>query len=422
MPINKQFQAYMNQVCMLIKNKDVHEEIKLELYDHLETLKEDAMKSGLSEEEAIEKTIARMGDADVVGRKLNETHKAKLDLKLLVPVLSISLFGLFLMYFIQSNSAVDHIANAKIFEKSVIYYLLATALMIGLFFMDYRKILKYTKHIYMGTVLVLLLTLLFGVRVDGIPYLMLGFASINFTAIVPFLLVVAFAGIFQSWNWEDNSKLGKGLVMMSLPVFMVATTSLSNTVLCIVVCLAIMVASNAKLKQLIVFTITVTLLPFLSILMGSNGLSLSEWKNIELQKTLTSTGFFGNGFTQDLGTLSEVHTDFVFAYLVISVGWISAATTIILIALFIGRMLTTAKAAKYSYGKLLMIGFTAAFSFQFILSILTNLGLSPLMGVTMPFMSFGGSHILIDMMSVGLILSVYRRRNLGAISSTKTLA
>jgi cell division protein FtsW (lipid II flippase) len=50
------------------------------------------------------------------------------------------------------------------------------------------------------------------------------------------------------------------------------------------------------------------------------------------------------------------------------------------------------------------------FASQFILSILTNLGLSPFPGVAMPFMSFGGSHILLEMIAVGLILSIFRRR------------
>lgn len=62
------------------------------------------------------------------------------------------------------------------------------------------------------------------------------------------------------------------------------------------------------------------------------------------------------------------------------------------------------------YGKLLITGLVAVFSAQFILSLLTNLGLSPLTGVPVPFMSYGGSHLLLEMISAGLILSVYRRR------------
>ncbi|WP_369290139.1 FtsW/RodA/SpoVE family cell cycle protein [Anaerobacillus sp. 1_MG-2023] len=65
----------------------------------------------------------------------------------------------------------------------------------------------------------------------------------------------------------------------------------------------------------------------------------------------------------------------------------------------------------HSYGRLLTIGLATTFSVQFILSILINLGLSGVPTAAMPFMSFGGFHILLEMTAVGLLLSIYRRRN-----------
>jgi len=59
-----------------------------------------------------------------------------------------------------------------------------------------------------------------------------------------------------------------------------------------------------------------------------------------------------------------------------------------------------------------MIGFTTVFAVQFILHILMILGLIPVMGVSLPFISYGGSQSIMNMVMVGLILSIYRRRNI----------
>ncbi|MGD7048654.1 FtsW/RodA/SpoVE family cell cycle protein [Rossellomorea marisflavi] len=69
----------------------------------------------------------------------------------------------------------------------------------------------------------------------------------------------------------------------------------------------------------------------------------------------------------------------------------------------------------------LTIGFAAVFGIQFATAILTNIGLLPPSGITMPFMSFGGTHVLADMMAAGLVLSVYRRRRLAPIPASGTL-
>lgn len=432
---DNKIKEYINKVCTLVKNKDVHSDIKLELTDHLESLKEEAMQSELSEDEAIDKAIDHMGDAEVVGKQLNKAHKAKLDLKILIPVLSISLFALLIMYFIQTNSVVPEARNIKVFQQSLVYYFIATDLMIGLYIFDYRKLFKYSKYIYAGTIALLILASTLGVRINGIPYLNIGFAKINFTEISPFFLVISFAGIFEAWNWRTSSKFVLGIVIMFIPIMLISTYSLSTAFIYIVLCLAIMITSKAKLKHIIISIAAVTIVPyfyiivepyrskrFFTFLNPNSDPQGMGWLYIQLHKTLSSAGFLGNGFNLNPNTIPELHTDFIFAYIIYSFGWLAAITTIIFIAFFIIRMMDTARSTKYSYGKLLVIGFTAAFSAQFILSIATNLGLSPLFGATMPFMSFGGSHIITDMMSVGLILSVYRRKNLGPVLSEENLA
>lgn len=411
MGIEKKFEVYINELCKRIRNKDVHASIKLEISDHLHTLKEEAMSTGLSEEEAIDKALARIGDVEVLGKQLNKTHKAPMDVKAILPVVAVSLFGLLVMYYLQFHSAFTELQDMRVFNKSLGFYLFGTLLMLSLYIFDYRRLLKYSKHIYTGTVLILVLTALFGVRVDGVPFLTLGFANINFTEITPFLLVISFSGIFHSWDWRDYRKSLLGVGIILVPIIILSTTgALAATIISIIVCIAIMYASRANLKQVITFTVVTFIWSIFQVLFKSQKYTLlSPYTN----QKLGTKDFIGNGFNLTPELIPEVHTDFIFVYIIYSFGWLAAFSAFILIVFFICRILSIAKSVNFVYGKMLITGLATTFATQFILSILANLGLSTLPGVAMPFMSFGGSHIMLEMIAVGLILSIYRRRKTG---------
>ncbi len=408
MGIDNKFEIYIRDLCKRIKNKDVHAHIKLEINDHLHTLKEEAMSTGLSEEEAIDQALARIGDAGVLGKQLNKTHKAPMDVKTLLTVLTASLFGLLVMYYLQFHSAFTELQELKVFNKSLSFFSLGVVLMLSLFIFDYRRLMKYSRHLYAATILILLLTVLIGVRVDDVPFLNVGFATINFTEITPFLLVIAFAGMFHSWDWNDNRKSWLSIGMMLIPILLMATTgAFAATIISIVVCAAIMYTSRSSLKQTITFAVAASILPVWNMLSLFQSYSMgSSYTDLKIGEA----NFIGSALHVTPSFISEVHTDYILAYIIYSFGWLAAITALALVIFFIYRISNTAKSVNPPYGKLLITGLAAVFSAQFILSLLTNLGLSPLTGVPVPFMSFGGSHLLLEMISAGLILSVFRRR------------
>ncbi|MGD6961221.1 FtsW/RodA/SpoVE family cell cycle protein [Fictibacillus phosphorivorans] len=408
MGLDNKFEIYIRDLCKRIKNKDVHALIKLEINDHLHTLKEEAMSTGLSEEEAIDQALARMGDAGVLGKQLNKTHKAPMDMKTLLSVLTTSLFGLLIMYYLQFHSAFTELQEMKVFNKSLVFYLLGVVLMLSLFMFDYRRLLKYSKHLYAATILILLLTVLIGVRVDNVPFLDVGFASINFTEITPFLLVIAISGIFHSWDWHDKQKSWFGVALMLIPIFILSTTgAFAATTISIIVSVAIMHTSRSSLKQTITFAVAASIWPIWNLLALSQRYSMvSPYTDHKIGEAY----FIGSTLQVTPSFISEVHTDLILAYIIYSFGWLAAIIALALVIFFICRISITAKNVNHPYGKLLITGLAAVFLAQFILSLLTNLGLFPLTGVSVPFMSYGGSHLLLEMISTGLILSIYRRR------------
>ncbi|GLF90138.1 cell division protein FtsW [Bacillus safensis] len=406
MGLDKKFEKYIKSVCKRIKNKDVHSSVKLELMDHLYTLKEEAMHAGMSEEEAIDQALDQIGDAAILGTQLHETHKTQIDFKMILLVLAACSCGLLVMYFLQFHSDFTNFTNVNIFYKSLVFYLVGLVLMFGLFSFDYRRLLKYSWHLYIVTLGTLILSMMLGIRVNGILFLRISDVSMNLTEIVPFLLAISLAGIFHTWNWGNGFKALLGVGIVALPMILIITIGfLPATVICLVMCLTVMYVSSARLWQIILVTAA-----------GVLYLMFELFSLFQADMYLhTVHEFSSNGFQITPSAMSEVHTDWILTYIIYSFGWLAGLIALMLFVIFIYRVFHTAKRVKMAYGKMVMTGLAAVFAAKSLLSIFTNFGLLPLPGVSMPFMSYGGSHILLEMMAVGLILSIYRRRQMGDV-------
>lgn len=103
-------------------------------------------------------------------------------------------------------------------------------------------------------------------------------------------------------------------------------------------------------------------------------------------------------------------TDFIFAVLGEEMGFIGGATLLFLYALFLYKMIKISKNAKDLYGSLVVIGITFMFAFQIFENIGMTMGIMPVTGVTLPFMSYGGSSLITSMIALGLVLNISMRK------------
>lgn len=422
---NNNVQEYINKVCMLIKNKDVHYDINLELQDHIQTLKEDFISSGLSEEEATEKALAHMGNPDLIGKELNKTHKARLSWGAIIPLLCFSIFGLVTMYFIQSSGAVSHAEDIQMFQKNLVFYVMGISFMVGLYFFDYRRILPYSKGIYIAVVLLLASQISLSIPINGSYYFHLGIITVNLIPYCLMLLVISLSGIFLTFEWHKPLEFIKALGLIIVPGLLMLRGPISFGFLYFIAVITLMIMSKARMYQVLfsvaspiaaIYT-SLLLVPyrlrrFTIFLDPASEPENSGWIYLQVKKAITSAGFFGKGFTLEPRTIPELHTDFIFTYIVHSFGWIIAAIVIAFIAVFLLKLMNIAKITKNSYGKLLVSAFIAILTTEFLLSLGMNFGISPMVGISLPFMSFGGSQLVINMIIVGLILSVYRRKDI----------
>jgi len=119
---------------------------------------------------------------------------------------------------------------------------------------------------------------------------------------------------------------------------------------------------------------------------------------------------FGNGTQNQLRFLRVRHTDFVFSVIGEELGMLGAIVLFILIILFLWRILKAASLAGDSFGRLMCVGVAAVVFFQSMVNIGVNLGLMPVTGTPLPFVSYGGSSLLTFLLALGLVQSVLMRR------------
>jgi rod shape determining protein RodA len=120
---------------------------------------------------------------------------------------------------------------------------------------------------------------------------------------------------------------------------------------------------------------------------------------------------YGKGLQSEGKFLPEPHTDFIFSVLGEEFGFIGALILVLLYISFILKCFKVTKIAKDKFGEMLVTGITAMFLFQAFENIGMTIGLMPITGITLPFVSYGGSSMLTSMVATGLVLNVGMRRH-----------
>jgi rod shape determining protein RodA len=138
-------------------------------------------------------------------------------------------------------------------------------------------------------------------------------------------------------------------------------------------------------------------------------LSLKASKTAIASGGLSGTGF-GEGLQTKNGFVPEQHTDFIFTAVGEELGFFGGATLIALYALLAWRIWRTALLASDFFGTLVCIGVLAMFAVQVFENIGMTMGIMPITGIPLPFMSYGGSAIITSFIAVGLVLNIHMRR------------
>lgn len=445
-----QIKEFLNNVCEQIKYKPIREEIAKELENHIEESKENYIKEGMEEKVAEEKAIKQMGEAEEIGKGLNKIHRPKLDWKLLLIVGILLCFG-FLVVFIRIENGIEGLVNSSDIGKYLTFLIIGIILGIIIYFFDYRRLSKYSNIIYLIATGLIVWALLCGRLANGIPYVYIS----NFILFVPTvvsmpLYIIAFVGFINDLNKENklqniiskyvNIKINVNLLkiivlsIFSLMLFMLIPSMASAGVLG----LTYMILATVKIAQvkekrtinivklwvsviligIILLTVMLGVSPFKwnRVQVAINPESDPEgggWIAINRKEIIESAKVFGETENKsDAINLFDEGTDSAFIALLAHYGWAVSIAVVLIIVAFSIKLILNAITIKDNYGKFIIIGISSMFILQSIFNILINLNLWIDFSLNLPFVSYGGANLIINIISLALILSIYRRKDI----------
>ncbi len=140
----------------------------------------------------------------------------------------------------------------------------------------------------------------------------------------------------------------------------------------------------------------------------------SRYNRDQAEIAIGSGGLLGVGYLQgtqtNLDFVPEQHTDFVFTVVGEEFGFVGAAGLLALYGLVLWRAFRIASLSRDAFGTYLAAGIASMLALQMFVNIGMNIGIMPITGIPLPFVSYGGSSLLLNCASIGLLLNVQMRR------------
>lgn len=324
--------------------------------------------------------------------------------------------------------------------KQAVLGLLGIIVMLLISFVDYRFFRGTAWVFYIISIVLLLLVIMIGKTTNGAEnWIDLKIFQIQPSELTKIFLIFSFGTFFADkvgkLKWQD---LAMSFILLLPQLILIAKEPDLGTGMVVVFIYFVMllVAKPSKLQLTVIFTTVVIGLgivslaylnvkPFGKLLADYQRQRIAVFLNPKLdpygrgynvnqaQITIGSGGILGSGLgkgTQSqLQFLPEAETDFIFAGIAESFGFLGCILILALYCYFIVRIVTIAQVSLDNFGTLVAFGVAAMFFFQVLENTGMNLGLLPVTGIPLPFFSYGGTSLLVSFFSVGIIQSIFIR-------------
>jgi rod shape determining protein RodA len=320
-----------------------------------------------------------------------------------------------------------------LFLKQLIWFGVGLIAMIASFLFNYKLLDRWSQSIYVACILLLLTVLLFGKYVGGSKrWLILGPISIQPSELVKISIIAILARYYSK---DANTRgftlreLIRPFILTMLPFVLIVRQPDLGTALLIVLIAGSMTAFVKIERRSLIYLIVsgCILIPMvwfflkeyqqqrILVFLDPDRDPLGAGYHIIQSKIAIGSGMIiGKGFLQGtqnaLSFLPEEHTDFIFSVLAEEWGFIGSIVLIILFLVLIFWGLNIAISCREPFGTILAVGITAMIFWQVFINIGMAMGLMPVVGVPLPFISYGGSSILTIAIGIGLLLNVSMRR------------
>lgn len=298
---------------------------------------------------------------------------------------------------------------------------------------DLTILRSFTNHMYIVSILLLLATLFLGAITRGSRrWIDFGLFQFQPSELMKLMLILILSQWLQSLKPTRVLNVIKVLALISVPMGLVLVEpDLGTTIILAVVTLTLLFVSGLPWKYIIsVSIIGIALSPLLwtglqdyqkdrivTFMQPSRDPLGKGYNAIQSQIAVGSGQLIGRGLghgTQSkLRFLPEYRTDFVFASLAEELGLIGSLLVIGGFSWLLIRLLLLAWMVESEYNRLVIIGVWAMFAFQMFVNIGMNIGIMPITGITLPFISSGGTSLIISLAAIGLVAGIAKKSHKG---------
>jgi rod shape determining protein RodA len=353
------------------------------------------------------------------------------DWGLLALAVVIGCLGLFVLY--SAVAAETPVPQKYIFYKQLIWFCIALVAMAICFSLNYKLLDRWGPAIYVGCILLLIWVIFFGKFVGGSRrWLILGPISIQPSELAKIAVMIVLARYYS----KDANARGFTLRELATPailtlipfVLIVKQPDLGTAGLLLLIACSITVFVKIERRSFIYLVVScAAAVPLvwlflkeyqkrrILVFLDPDRDPLGAGYHIIQSKIAIGSGMVsGKGFlkgTQNaLSFLPEEHTDFIFSVLAEEWGFIGSVVLVLLFLILIFWGLNIAQGCRESFGTIMAVGVTSMFFWQVIINIAMTMGLMPVVGVPLPFISYGGSSVLTTAIGIGLLMNISMRR------------
>lgn len=317
--------------------------------------------------------------------------------------------------------------------KQLVWYSIGLVGMVVSFLFNYKMLERWAHAIYAICIMLLIAVLFFGSYAGGAKrWLILGPVSIQPSEMVKIAVIIILARYYSKHANIGGLTLRElitPLIFVLIPfVLIVNQPDLGTAILLILIAGSMTVFVKIEKRSYIYIT------AFCSILIPVIWFLLKEYQKqriliflnpdrdplgagyhiIQSKIAVGSGMIFGKGFLQGtqniLAFLPEQHTDFIFSVLAEEWGFVGSLVVILFFLLLVVRGLTIAYGCRDTFGTILAGGITILIFWQIVINIGMVMGLMPVVGVPLPFISYGGSSIITMMICIGILMNISMRR------------
>lgn len=435
-------EEYLDKLLSQIRCKKARPYISDEVKGHIEDQIRDNISNGMTAKEAEKNAVADMGDPVEAGISLDRIHKPRVAWKLIIIVGILSLLGIFIQQSISvhiqklpSDLPQHYAFDGMGFVLSVI---LGFVVMCGIYFLDYTTIAKYSKFIGAFIIVIGILGISGFFGTDGTGKYYVGFKAVRLYATTFMMFYVpVYGAILYKYREGGTASILKAVVWMLIPVFVTFKTP--NIVVATILMVSMMIQLSAAIRKgwfkvpvkrtlaLIwtVFGVLPVILLFLMyafhMLAAYQEARIRAWLSasgeasylINILRSLSrDTAFLGNSGKDVIGMIPNFNSDYIFSYIINSYGSIAGTLIIAALAALIVFIFSVSVKQKNELGLVMGFGCGMILLLNTVINILSTVGLFPPAASFLPFLSAGRSNILLCYALVGIILSIYRYKDI----------